>query len=179
MGRSCTSATLIPRRAAATAAHAPGMPPPTTTKSALTVSDTSASSIFSAPDGGTLPVASASNTIPAQRPSNPVRSSSATVAAVPPTFTTPPSSHDHSREPAPNSRTSGLPSTSTRKRPGAPSAQLRVRTHTRYSPALGNATRAFASVTRTPMPCANRYGDPITSMNCASSTHPPASKLCG
>jgi len=102
-----------------------------------------------------------------------------TVAAVPPTFTTPPSSHDHSREPAPNSRTSGLPSTSTRKRPGAPSAQLRVRTHTRYSPVLGNATRAFASVTRTPMPCASRYGDPITSMNCASSTHPPASKPCG
>ena len=177
-GRSCTSATFMPRRAAATAAHVPGIPPPTTTKSAFTVSSALDSSIFSGPSGG-RPSPSALNTIPAQRPSKPVRSRSATVASPFATVTVPPSSHAHSRGPAPNSLASGLPSTSTRKRPGAPSAQFFARTQTRYLPAAGNATRAFASRTRTPSPCAMRYGEPITSMNCASSPHPPASKLCG
>ena len=176
MGRSCTSATFMPRRAAATAAHVPASPPPTTTKSALTVSATAAAPTFSAPSGLAPPI---ENTMPAHRPSKPVKSSSATVARAPAIFTVPPSSQDHSREPAPKTLPSGRPSTSTRNLPGDPSAQLRDLTHTRYSPFFGNATSALASRTRSPRPCASRYGEPITSMNCESRLQPPASKLCG
>ena len=98
----------------------------------------------------------AANTTPAQRPSNPVRSCSRTSTAHVPTVTVPPSSHAHSVCDAPNVLSSGLPLTSTVKRPGAPSAQLRLRTQTRYVPDDGKITVARASTTGRPMPCASK-----------------------
>ena len=65
--------------------------------------------------------------------------------------------------------------------PGAPVAfhratQSFVRTNTRYFPALGNVTVVAASFTGAPIPCAMRYGEPMPSMNCVSSTQPPGSR---
>ena len=176
-GRSCTSAVLTPARAAATAAATPGSPPPTTTKSKWCVSATGRASGESAPFGGGS--SGAERTTPAQRPSKPVLSQSAISAVPAGSSTTPPSSHAHSRGPSPKIFARGRPFTETPKRPGAPSAQFLARTHTRHLPGAGSFTQALASMTRTPSPCARRYGEPITSMNCASSAQPPASKLCG
>lgn len=62
--------------------------------------------------------------------------------------------------------------------PGAPGAfhfatQSLVLTKTRYLPALGKVTAVLASFTGTPIPWAMRYGEPMISMNCVSSTQPP------
>ena len=85
------SATFSPCRAADTAALVPAMPPPTTTKSNSPPSSgtsespsaerrnlASASAVF-----GGWNEASALNTMASQRPSNPVRSCSASFASVP------------------------------------------------------------------------------------------------
>ena len=65
--------------------------------------------------------------------------------------------------------------------PGAsqsPGTQFMVRTQVWYCPALSKVTLVVAFFTFSPIPWAMRYGEPICSTNCGSTTHPPGfSKL--
>ena len=45
-------------------------------------------------------------------------------------------------------------------------------------PAAGQSNVVTASATGFPMPCASRKLDPIWSMNCESTAHPPRSENC-
>jgi len=65
--------------------------------------------------------------------------------------------------------------------PGAPgtsqgATQSRVLTHTRYFPFAGIVIVVRASFTGTPRPCASKYDDPMISIDCWSTTHPPGSE---
>ena len=71
----------------------------------------------------------------------------------------PPCCQCHSSPSTPNSGFSGLPSTSTWKRPGAcqsPGHQSRVRTHTCHAPDRGILTTVLALATGLPIPWASR-----------------------
>ena len=162
------------------------MPPPTTTRSALTTSSGAADSPrFSARHaareaasfGGGFVAATDVKYTASQRPSNPVRSLRETVCGPATTRTIPASTHPQSAGAMPSVDGSVVPPTARRKRPGfSPSqsgVQSRVRTHARTSPPKPKSTFVSASATGSPIPCARRYGEPITSTNCGSTTHPP------
>ena len=125
-GRSFTSATLHPSRAADTAALMPATPPPTTTRSnppwqgavsgsckALRLNPANAS----ASEGGSR-CASVVKKIASQRPSKPVRSCSRTSACNCFTATLPAGCHIHRSPSTPNWADSLFPPTLMLKRPG-------------------------------------------------------------
>ena len=100
------------------------------------------------------------NKIASHRPSNPVKSCSASFALLP-TFIVFPSCQCQSAPFVPNTSLIGLPFTFNWNLPGAPGAfhgatQSLVRTQTRYVPSEGNVTVVVASSTGMPNPWANK-----------------------